>query len=81
MLNSSDSEMPEKLSDIDLKVHGFTADDIINERKAKNKAIKEAALRGNRIALMSVELDNIAKSYGIDMDYHEDITDDDSESF
>ncbi len=67
----------EKLSDIDINTHGFTQDDIIRDRIARKEAIAEAATRGNKICQESERMDALAKSYGIDVTYSEDLDDDD----
>ena len=67
----------EKLSDIDINTHGFTQDDIINDRLARKEAIKEGAIRGNRLCLASEALDAVARDYGIDVTYSEDLDEDD----
>jgi len=68
-------ERPEKLSDIDINVHGFTSDDVIQGRKARNEMIREAAIRGNELCIQSEWLDAQARSMGLDITYDEDLDD------
>jgi hypothetical protein len=72
-------ERPEKLSDININVHGFTADDVIEGRKARNELIRDAALRGCRICIESEWLHAEARMMGIDVTYNEELDDDDLE--
>jgi len=51
-----------QLSEIDVRVDGFTPDDVVRERKLRNEAIRAAALRGNNIAIQAEELLRLAKS-------------------
>lgn len=67
---------PSRLSDIDINVDGCTQDDIIENRKAGNALVKAAAARGSRIAQASLGLDALARSYGIDSTYSEELDDD-----
>jgi len=69
--------MLEKLNDIDINVHGFTQQDVIDGRIARNELIREGALRGDRIYLMSEWLHSEAKAMGIDVTYNEDLDEDD----
>lgn len=68
---------PQKLSDIDVNVHGFTASDVIEGRKARNEMIREGANKGSRICLESERLFAEAKQFGIDVTYNEDLDDED----
>ena len=71
------SERPEKLSDIDVNVHGFTADDVIANRKAGMKLVGERAIQGDPLCLQTMWLDAQARAMGINMDYAEDLDDED----
>ncbi len=68
---------PEKLQDININTHGFTADDVIQDRLARQSAIREGAIRGNRLCMASESLDALAREYGIDATYSEDLDEDD----
>lgn len=70
-------ENPEKLSDIDINLHGFTADDVIENRKAAMELVKDQAIKGDKICLQTMWLDTQAKSMGIDMNYDENLDEDD----
>lgn len=66
-----------KLSDIRLETDGFTQEDVINDRLARQESIKEAANRGNWIALESLRMDALAREYGVDVTYSEDLDEED----
>jgi len=65
----------ERLSDIDINVHGCTQEDIINNRKAGNELVRQAAIRGNKIAQATEWLVAEARAYGIDSTYDEELDD------
>ncbi len=71
------SDRPEKLSDIDVNVHGLTADDVIANRKAAMKLVREQAMRGDPVCAQTMWLDAEAKAMGINADYAEDLDDED----
>lgn len=71
------NEQPEKLSDIDINVHGFTEDDVIECHIARNEMIRQGARRGNWFCEQSQYLDAIAKNHGIDVTYNEELDDED----
>ena len=74
------SDHPEKLSDLHPEIGDIKPDDIIKGRMFRNQLIREAAQRGNVIALQSELLHEQAKSMGIDVTYSEDLDDDDMDS-
>ena len=67
------SDPPEKLSDIDVNVHGFTAADVIKNRKAAMELVRAKAIRGDPVCLQTMWLDAEARAMGINMDYDEDL--------
>lgn len=71
------SDQPRTLSDINLEVDGFTADDVLENRAARDELIRKMAQRGNRTCQMSENLDTLAKSFGIDSRYTEELDDED----
>ena len=71
------NDEPQRLSDIDINVHGFTVQDVIEGRKARNELIRDAANHGNRICLESERLFAEAKQFGVDVTYDEDLDDED----
>ena len=71
------SETPEKLSDIDVNVHGFTADDVIANRKAAMSLVRQKAIQGDPLHLQTMWLDAEARAQGINMDYDENIDEED----
>ncbi len=64
---------PEKLSDIDINVNGFTADDVIKNRQSAMDLVRAKAIRGDLICLQTMWLDSQARELGINMDYAEDL--------
>lgn len=71
------SDELQNLSDINIHLHGFTQDDVIEGRHIRNEWIHQAATNGNRICLESERLFLEAKLMGIDVTYTEDLDDDD----
>ena len=71
------SDTPERLSDIDVNVHGFTADDVIANRKAAMDLVRRQAERGDSLALQTMWLDAQARAMGLNMDYAEELDEDD----
>lgn len=71
------SDQPEKLSDLDVNVHGFTADDVIANRKAAMNLVRRQAERGDPLALQTMWLDAQARAMGLNMDYAEELDDED----
>ena len=69
-------DKPEKLSEIDVNIHGYTSDDVIENRKAAMKLVEQQAIKGDEIALKTMWLDTQAKLMGKNMDYDEDLDDD-----
>ena len=72
-----DQDRPEKLSDVNIHLHGYTQDDVINNRKAAINLVKDAAIKGDTICLQTMWLDAQAKQLGIDMDYSEELDEED----
>ncbi len=70
-------DYPEKLSDIHIELHGFTQEDVIQNRKAGMELVRQAAIKGNQICLQTMWLDAEARQMGINMDYDENLTDED----
>lgn len=71
------SDEPQTLSDLNLELDGLTADDVIEGRKARQQLIAAAARRGNRTCQMSMNLDSLARQYGVDVNYSEDLDEED----
>lgn len=67
---------PERLSDVSIRTHGFSQEDVINNRLAGKSMVHDLAMRGNRMALMCENLDLIALQFGVDSTYCEDMDDD-----
>lgn len=68
---------PEKLSDIDPRVHGITQDDIIKNRQAAMELVEECAKRGDPLCSKVLSLDKEAKAMGLNMTYAEELTEED----
>ncbi len=58
------SDEPRRLSDIDLAVDGFTADDVVRQRLARDTELKKAAARGNWFASEAMRLAAEARQIG-----------------
>lgn len=69
------NDQPETLHEINLDLHGFTADNIIEGRQARNDFIRDGAIRGNTICLASESLHRMACFMGIDVTYDENLDD------